>query len=292
MRRPFEGVASPSPVAPQRWVAAPAPVGVRYYPGAAYWVPGTWWYRPYYAHWWCHPWYRSTWTTTVVVSFPFTTYAWVDTWVPPPRAGWVWVSGGYSTGYWSPGYWSPVAVAPFGYVYVPGWWDSAVYIEGYYRSDARDGWEWIDGYYLGDGAWVPGHWRPLGPGPEGYVWEPGFFDGHQQVDGFWRPEFREDYRWVSSYFDDAGLFHTGYWEPLEDRPGSVWIPGWFDGNEWIEGQWVTEEAYRTTDPEAWRPEDGWDGQGSPPAPAAPPPDKIRERLEQPIPGPLAIPVPS
>jgi hypothetical protein len=255
-------------------------------------VPATWWYRPYYAHWWCHPWYRWTWSTTVVVGFGFPTYAWVDTWLPPARAGWVWVPGSWAYGWWTPGYWMPLSPAPVGYAYVPGWWDRDVYVEGYFRSDARDGWEWVEGFYTEDGTYIPGHWRPLGDGPEGYVWEPGFFDGNQEVDGFWRPEFRDDYRWVSSYFEESGLYHAGYWEPLADRPGFVWVPGWFDGNEWIEGKWVSEEEYRTTDPSTWRPEDGWDGTGAPPAPAGPPPEKIRDRLDALPPKPLAIPVPS
>jgi hypothetical protein len=43
----------------------------------------------------------------------------------------------------------------------------------------------------------------------------------------------------------------------------IWIPGWFDGTEWIDGFWVTQEEYRGTDPQRWVPEPGWD-QSEPP----------------------------
>jgi hypothetical protein len=42
----------------------------------------------------------------------------------------------------------------------------------------------------------------------------------------------------------------------------VWIPGWFDGNEWIDGYWEDQQTYQNTDLESWQPEegvdDGWD----------------------------------
>jgi hypothetical protein len=146
------------------------------------------------------------------------------------------------------------------YVYVPGWWQGDLYIEGWWRPVTRsDGeWTWVEGYYLEDGTWVPGHWRPAGQSPEGYIWEPGFFDGETWVDGFWRPEFYPGHVWVSRAFDEDGVYHAGYWEPLEDRPGQVWIPGWFDGTQWVQGYWVDEAEYQTANPESWQPEEGWD----------------------------------
>jgi hypothetical protein len=279
---PYEGarvVAGVPAYSDPRW-AHPSYGAVAWYPGAPYRAPHTWWYRPYYAHWWCHPYWRYTWATTVVVGFPFATYAWVDTWAPPSRYGWAWVPGYWDFGWWHPGYWSPVAPAPVGYAYVPGWWDQQTYVEGYYRSEARDGWNWVDGYYQEDGTYVPGHWEPTSPAPDGYVWEPGLFDGTSWVDGFWRPEFRTGYTWVSSYFASDGIFHAGFWKPTEDRPGFVWVPGWFDGTSWNEGKWVTEAEYKAADPSDWKPED------APPG-AAP---ELQEQVQQ-APKPLAIPVP-
>jgi hypothetical protein len=189
--------------------------------------------------------------------------------------------GYWSYGAWYPGYWQPVALAPVQYVYVPGVWYDEAYTEGYYRSEDRDGWTWVEGYYLEDGTAIPGHWIPTGDAPEGYSWEPGYFDGEGYVDGFWRPEFRPGFAWVSALFDTDGVFHSGYWLPLEDQQASVWIPGWFDGNVWIEGYWVSEEEYVEEDLDNFVPEDGydagWDGKGEP-------------TVDQ-KPLPLALPVP-
>ncbi len=196
-----------------------------------------------------------------MVGFGFQTYAWSNTWVPPQRAGWRWVPGYYSAwGYWCPGYWAPAptVVVPMGYQYVPGWWDGDAYIDGYYRQETRDKWEWVEGYYLEDGTFVRGHWRPTGDGPEGYTWEPGFWDGENWIEGFWRPEFRQGYTWLSAYYDEDGIFHAGYWMPTVEERGYIWVPGWFDGNEWQQGYWESEDAYNSADPENWQPEEGWD----------------------------------
>ena len=49
--------------------------------------------------------------------------------------------------------------------------------------------------------------------------------------------------------------------PAPEPPsGMVWIPGWFDGTEWVEGEWVSQEEYDKADPEKWEPEPGWDEQ--------------------------------
>ena len=226
--------------------------------------PAVRFYRPWYSHWWLHPYWRHVHATVVVVDFGFVVHPWWSWWVPPTRPGWVWVPGYWAWGVWHPGHWRPVRKAPvyrnITYVYVPGWWQGEVYVEGYYRPDTRDDgdWAWVEGYYLDDGTYVPGHWRPAGHPPEGYVWEPGFFDGETWVGGFWRPEYHAGHVWVSSWFDDDGIYHCGYWEPLEDRPGEVWVPGWFDGTQWIAGQWVPEADYEAADPETWEPEAGWD----------------------------------
>ena len=215
-------------------------------------------YRPYYTRWYCHPWYRYRYSTVAVVGFGFSVYAWHDWWVPPARAGWRWVPGAWSYGYWTPGYWTPMQTAPVGYVYVPGWWENEAYVEGYYRQNTRSGWEWVEGYYLEDGTHVRGHWRPRGAAPEGYLWEPGFWDGEDYVDGFWRPEFRANHYWVSAFYDDDGIYHAGYWVPAEERPGEEWVPGWFDGNEWIPGYWVLAEQVNEQALQDWQPPDGYD----------------------------------
>ncbi|MFZ5477648.1 MAG: hypothetical protein ACOZNI_12800, partial [Myxococcota bacterium] len=242
--------------------ARPHPYHVRAHPHAHHPPPRFAPYRPWYTHWYVHPYWRWTHSTVVVVWLDFTPDPWVDHWAPPGRPGWVWVPGHWSGPRWIPGHWAPSYGPPVyagaRYVYVPGWWVGPVYVDGYWRTEARDGWVWVDGYYLEDGTYVWGHWEPAGDGPDGYVWEPGFWDGEVWVEGFWRPEFRAGYRWVSSWYDDDGVYHAGYWEPVEDKPGHVWIPGWFDGERWVGGEWVTEAEYEAADPERYQPEEGWD----------------------------------
>lgn len=225
---------------------------------ARYGVPHRWYYRPWYSHWYVHPYYRWHHATTVVVGLGFPVYAWSVGWVPPSRAGWMWVPGHWTYGWYTPGYWSPVAVAPIGYAYVPGWWVGDAYVEGYWRAESRSGWEWVEGSYLEDGTYIRGRWEPTGDGPDGYTWEPGFYDGEAWVDGFWRPEYRDGYRWVDGWFGDDGVYRAGYWEPLEARSGAVWVPGWFDGNEWVGGYWVAEDQYERESQKEFQPEQGWD----------------------------------
>lgn len=234
----------------------------RPYPGAQHGPPPRAYYRASYVNWWVHPYYRYQHTATVVVSFGFVVNPWVVTWAPPPRAGWSWVGGYYDAwGFYHPGYWAPAAppvrYVSAGYVYVPGWWQNDVYIEGYYRAPERRGWSWVDGYYLSDGAYVPGHWQPQSSAPEGYIWEPGFFDGDTWVEGFYRPEHRSGYTWVNGYFDESGVFSAGYWMPTTSNPGYVWVPGWFDGQAWVEGYWEPEAKYYSADVQNWQPEQGW-----------------------------------
>jgi len=232
---------------------------VSHHPRAHYGRPSYYHYRPYYTRWYVHPWWRWCYSTTVVVGFGFSTYAWYDWWAPPNRAGWIWVPGYWYWGYWHPGYWRPYGPAPVHYVYVPGWWESeTVYVEGYYRTEERAEWEWVEGYYLEDGLYIRGHWVPTEAGPDGYVWEPGFWDGEVWVDGFWRPEYRADYYWISSYYDEDGVFRSGYWMPIEEQEGYVWIPGWFDGNAWEDGYWIRDEDVYAEDVASWEPAEGWD----------------------------------
>ncbi|MEZ4240050.1 MAG: hypothetical protein R3F59_28660 [Myxococcota bacterium] len=274
--------------------ARPASWAVRPAPHAHYRPPRVYTYRPYYTRWYCHPWYRYRYSTYAVVGFGFTTYPWYGWWVPPSRAGWTWVPGYWAYGYWNPGYWAPIRTAPVGYVYVPGWWENEVYVEGYYRSDDRPEWEWVEGYYLDDGTYVRGYWMPTGGGPDGYTWEPGFWDGEQYVDGFWRPEYRNDYVWVDSYYDAEGIYHSGYWMPQDDVGGQTWIPGWFDGNEWVEGYWVPDAQITAEAVDDWVPpegvQDGWQDETIDERGDAPPARLIQRYEEETGEAPLALPV--
>ncbi len=227
------------------------------------------WYRPRWTHWWVHPYWRWTHATSVVIAFDYTPDPWDHAWAPPARAGWVWVPGHMQGGWWVPGHWEPVrAAAPTWYgtswVWVPGWWMGPVWVEGYWRPVTRPGWLWADGYYLDDGEYVRGWWEPESAPPQpGYVWEGGHYDGETWVEGYWRPESREGYRWVSAWLDaESAIYYEGYWEPLEAKPGMVWVPGWFDGSQWVEGEWVTEAEYAESEAEAenWQPNEGWDQQ--------------------------------
>jgi hypothetical protein len=243
-------------------------------------APAYWGYRPYWTHWWVHPYYRSVHATAAVATLGFHAYPWRYGWVPPYRPGWVWRGGYYCRGgFWCPGYWAPFAASSFwfgvGWSFAPGWWIGSTYVDGFWRMSDRAGWSWSDGYYLDDGTYVPGYWAPDGQPPrEGYVWEPGYWDGKYWVEGFWRPSERPGYRWVSSWLDQDGIQHAGYWEPTEDRPGYVWIPGWFDGKQWIEGYWVTQEQYDQANPDDYKPDEGWDDRSTNPPPSDHPPPAI------------------
>jgi hypothetical protein len=61
----------------------------------------------------------------------------------------------------------------------------------------------------------------------------------------------------------------------------VWVPGWFDGNTWIDGYWVSEAEYDKADAKNYEPEKGWDAgwEGGSSAGENPPADEV----------PLAIP---
>lgn len=222
-------------------------------------------YRPWYTHYWVHPWWRWTHATVVIAYVDYPCDPWLDVWAPPPRPGFLWVSGHWDGPFWVPGQWIPThpPVAYVNYVWVSGWWLGDAYVEGYWRTNDRPGWSWVDGAYYDNNTYAWGYWHPLDAPPDGYVWEAGFWDGNLWVEGFWRPAERDGYRWVAAAYEADGVYHAGYWEPLLEQPGQMWIPGWFDGDSWIEGYWVPEDAPEG-DPEKYQPDVGWNaGWGEP-----------------------------
>ena len=246
--------------------ARPRAAHVRTYPDARHAAPAARWYRPYYARWWVHPYYRWVHATVAIVLFDWEVHAWTASWAPPARTGWVWVPGHREVGWWVPGHWVPAGPTPASYggrwAYVPGWWIGDRYVEGYWRAVDRGAtWTWVEGAWLGEGAYRWGHWEPVGRTPAGYTWEPGYWDGEDWADGFWRPQLRTGFRWVSSAFNEDGVFESGYWEPMEPRSDSTWIPGWFDGTTWIDGYWVGNTEYNAAQPDTYNPppgaDDGW-----------------------------------
>ena len=238
----------------------PAPSRVHTHPRAGHPPPTVYPYRPYYTRWYTHPYQRHVYVLPrprVVVRIGSSTEPWTPTWVPPRREGWVWVPGRWLPGrVWAPGHWRPVGAAPSGFVYVPGYWAGQMYVEGFWRTQARRGWVWVEGRYGSGGRWVPGGWQPLQEVPAGYVWEHGFFDGEQYVDGFWRPVSRSGHRWVAATFTPDGTFSAGYWQPTETRPGHLWVPGWFDGVTWVEGYWEPVQAWQARADEPVAPVEG------------------------------------
>jgi hypothetical protein len=159
-------------------------------------------------------------------------------------------------------------------------------VEGFWRPERRlDGdWVWVDGAYDAEGAYHPGYWEPAAPWPAGMTWEPGFFDGQQWVEGFFRPPSRAGFVWVEARIEpETGVRHNGHWLPLEQRPGHVWSPGWFDGRQWNEGSWVTSAALAAGVPSDWAPAPGAepDGGARVPEPDLAPAGEL----------PLAVPVP-
>lgn len=216
--------------------------------------------RAHYVRWWVHPWYRWQHTTWVVVVWPWVAQPWRVSWRPPPRRGWIWVSGMTVHDHWCPGYWMPEAtpahVDTTRYTWVPGFWLDTVWVEGFWRATEREGFVWVDGEYAPDGSYLMGHWLPEEPWPSGMTWEAGFWDGTTWVSGFWRPQHRGGFAWVPARFGADGIRENGFWEPVEDVPGSVWVPGWFDGTGWVPGYWESVESPSVAPPEEWEPGEG------------------------------------
>lgn len=99
----------------------------------------------------------------------------------------VWVSGHPGPGgYWVAGHCARVGAPPrAGWVYVPGYWNGAIWISGFWRPTARAGFRWVEERVSEDGAYETGYWEPEGGGPEGAIWRPGYWDGARWVEGGW-----------------------------------------------------------------------------------------------------------
>ncbi len=135
-----------------------------------------------------------------------------------------------------PGFWQPNEERP-GYVYEWGWRDdNAYFYPGFWREVARDGYEWVGGYY-DNGTWVNGDWRPIEGTRAGYTWAPGYAntDGYW-ASGHWREQSRDGYSWVDPYYADQS-YYAGYWSPYDTRPGEVWVPGYAVDGHWNDGYW-------------------------------------------------------
>ncbi len=106
-----------------------------------------------------------------------------------PGPGWAWEAGHWGpAGRWIPGQWVYRGATPrAGWIYVPGFWRADVWVEGFWRPPARDGYVWVEGYLDENGEWQPGYWKPAGSGPVGMVWRPGYWDGRNWVRGDWVP---------------------------------------------------------------------------------------------------------
>ena len=89
---------------------------------------------------------------------------WSPQYVPPQRAGYVWVPGHYMGRRWIPGHWRSSASPPrTGAIYAPGHWVEDGYVEGYWRDESRSSHQWSDGQYQEDGTWVEGGWVLIDP---------------------------------------------------------------------------------------------------------------------------------
>ena len=140
-------------------------------------------------------------------------------------------------------------------------------VDGFWRKQAEPGFFWQDAGWDENGEWVDYDFIPSDDAPEGYTWEPGYRgdDGVWNL-GFWRSEEREGFDWKGGAYDD-GDYVQGQWEPEEeiiieeeyiyepgyradtgywipgfvrhrDRAGFSWMPGYWDGPEWVAGYWA------------------------------------------------------
>lgn len=141
--------------------------------------------------------------------------------------------GGYYCHPWYRYQYYTTATVWFGfgvYPWTPGW-----------IPPARYGWGWVPGYWY-FGWWHPGYWRPTVVVPVGYVFVPGWWQTETiYVEGYYRKAERSNWRWVDGHYLDDGTFVRGHWVPVGDHPeGYTWVPGFWDGERWMEGFWRPE----------------------------------------------------
>lgn len=135
-------------------------------------------------------------------------------WRRMERDGYTWLPGQMGPdGQWYQGHWRPNAERP-GQIWVPGHPGSdGRWVLGFWRAAARDGFIWIDGYWIG-GLWHQGHWSPVTERP-GYVWVQGHVQGDSWRIGYWRPAHRAGSIWVPAHWRygvwTAGFWHIGVW---------------------------------------------------------------------------------
>ncbi len=80
-------------------------------------------------------------------------------WRPPCGVGFSWVDGYWDAeGAWVFGNCNPAKLRK-NYMWAPGYWDSSVWIKGYWRPRKKAGFAWAPGHYNNKGIWIKGHWR-------------------------------------------------------------------------------------------------------------------------------------
>ena len=155
-------------------------------------------------------------------------------WRKSARSGFLWQDSGYDAdSNWIDYGWIPTDEAPDDYVWVAGYrGDDAVWKQGYWRAEQRDGHEWVGGYY-NDDEYVSPQWLPLEDDSD-YLYEAGYrADTGYWISGFRRRLVRPRYRWVSGYWS-GGIYVPGYWRPANLRSHSRWS----QGHTGVDGYWV------------------------------------------------------
>lgn len=111
-------------------------------------------------------------------------------------------------------------------------------VEGFYRQQSREGFEWVPGHLEGE-VWVDPQWRWVGAPRQGYVLVTGHVgDDHYWVPEVWRQTQFANHDWVEGHLEN-GVWVAGFWRPRAGgRAGFVWEPGrWTPSGEWVEGHW-------------------------------------------------------
>ncbi len=124
--------------------------------------------------------------------------------------GFEWISGYYEDGLWISSHWRPT-VAEEAAIWVPGHTvpGERLWRIGFWRSEIRDGYLWVDGYYA-DNLWYGGYWSPI----------------HRRTGFVWVPGYPMDFLW-----------QLGFWRPIS-RAGFSWAPGHWSAHHWVAGHWT------------------------------------------------------